>query len=180
MILDEYNEWLYAKAIHNSNDRCAYSKLLSKLNNIPFGYMHPMDVNRYDDGIQLRYRFGYEEGYDDITICNEVDCRLCSVLEMMVALALHMEENIMIDTNNGPRPDRWFMEMLNSLQLYHMTNQNYNTKYVDDRISKLITRNYSSDGTGGLFKLNNPRYDMREIEIWQQAMMYLTENFSER
>jgi hypothetical protein len=180
MILDDYNTWLYSQAILDRNDRINYSKLLSKLNNIPFGYMHPMDVNRYDDGIQLRYRFGAEEGYDDIVICNEVDVRLCSVLEMMVALALHMEENIMIDTNYGPRPDRWFMEMLDSLQLIHMTNQNYNSTYVDDRINKLITRNYSLDGSGGLFKLKNPRIDMREIEIWQQAMLYLTENFSER
>lgn len=180
MLLDDYNEWLYTMAMPNENDRFRHSRLLCKLNNTPFNYTHPMDVNRYDDGEELRYRFGYEEGYDNIVIANEVDVRQCSILEMMIALALRCEENIMYDINIGKRPDRWFMAMINSLQLYGMTNLNYNEQYVNNVINKLLTRNYGPDGTGSLFKLKYPPADMRGLEIWQQAMLYLTENYSER
>ena len=179
MIIEEYNEWLYTLAIKNDNDRCNYSKLLSKLNNTSFKPVHTMDNNRYDDGIDLRYRFGWEEGYDEIEIVNYIDCRECSVLEMMVALSLRIEENITYNIDKGRNCSRWFMEMLNSLQLYHMINRNYNTIYIEDRISKFLNRNYAKNGEGSLFVIHNPHYDMREIEIWQQAMLYLTENYSE-
>lgn len=180
MLLEEYNQWLYDLAIPNKYDQERYSKLLSKLNNTAFNYLHPMDVNRYDDGINLRYRFGYECGYDNIYICNEVDCRECSILEMMIALALRCEENIMYDIRYGSRTSKWFFDMVSSLQLYYMDNVNFNDQYVEDRIVKFLTRSYAPDGTGGLFTIHTPIEDMREIEIWQQAMLYLTENYSER
>ncbi len=179
MLLDDYNEWIYSIAMPNVQDRCNHSKLLSKLNNIPFEYIIPMDINRYDDGIDLRYRYGAEEGYDNIVVQNEIDVRECSVLEMMVALALRCEENIMYNVELGFRPNKWFFKMLESLHLLHMTNINYNDNYVTDRINIFITRSYAYDGNGGLFTLNNPKEDMRGLEIWRQAMLYLTENYSE-
>lgn len=39
-------------------------KLLRHLHNIDFQYMLPMDGNRAEDGIDLRYRFGYEKEYE--------------------------------------------------------------------------------------------------------------------
>lgn len=180
MLVDDYNEWLYSVAISTINERCDHSKLLSKLNNIPYNYIHPMDVNRYDDGIDLRFRFGYEEGYSDIEIENYLNIRECSVLEMMVALARRIEDNIMFDVRYGHQYSRWFFEMLKSLGLYLMNNENFNAAYVDDRVAKFMQRQYQPNGNGGLFTIDDPRIDMRNIEVWQQANIFLTEKYSER
>jgi hypothetical protein len=43
-----------------------------------------------------------------------------------------------------------------------------------------MDREYNPDGSnGGLFVLKNPRADLRETEIWYQAMWYLTEQLKE-
>jgi len=49
--------------------------------------MLPMDGNRAEDGIDLRYRFGYEKEYEGSTIASYLDNSPCSVLEMLIALA---------------------------------------------------------------------------------------------
>ena len=78
--------------------------LLEHLDNINFTYSIPFDENRFNDGQDLRYRFGYENniaGYD----IDEMSFRKgpCSILEMMVALAIKCEENFMSDPANGNR-----------------------------------------------------------------------------
>jgi len=77
--------------------RLSYQKLLRHLHNIDFQYMLPMDGNRAEDGIDLRYRFGYEKEYEGSTIASYLDNSPCSVLEMLIALAFRCEEHIMTD-----------------------------------------------------------------------------------
>ncbi|WP_243133445.1 hypothetical protein [[Ruminococcus] torques] len=43
--------------------KLSYRRLLKVLHKIEFTYSIPMDGNRAEDGIDLRYRFGYENGY---------------------------------------------------------------------------------------------------------------------
>ena len=41
----------------------SYRRLFYKLHDTEFAYTIPMDGNRAEDGIELRYRFGREQGY---------------------------------------------------------------------------------------------------------------------
>ncbi len=59
---NKYFEWMY-QLVYN-NRRISYRKLFSYLHNVEFIYIIEMDGNRAEDGIDLRYRFGYEQGYD--------------------------------------------------------------------------------------------------------------------
>ena len=54
---DRYFNWMYDKVV---GTKYSYRKLLWRLYEIPFIYILPMDENRKEDGIDLRYRFGYE------------------------------------------------------------------------------------------------------------------------
>ena len=151
----------------------SYSKLLHQLHEAEFTYTIDMDGNRASDGIELRYRFGYGNHYDMAMVATYLDCRPCSILEMMVALANRCEENIMEDPDIGDRTNDWFWEMIKSLGLEGMTNANYDKDEVDYILERFINREYEPNGKGGLFTVRYPKRDMRNVEIWFQLCWYL-------
>ena len=61
-LADVYFEWMYQLAFPNQND-ISYRRLCAYLNNVTFYPRLPMDENRAQDGEDLRYRFGYDQGY---------------------------------------------------------------------------------------------------------------------
>lgn len=172
-VLNEYFDWMCQLVSDKQyiGDR-SYSKLLSKLHNIPFTYTIDMDGNRAADGIDLRYRFGYERNYEDYIIASFLDDKPCSVLEMIVALALRCE-TIMEDPDYGDRTGEWFWGMIESLGLESMDDTSFNRDYVDDVIDIFLSRDYRRDGRGGLFTIKHPKRDLRTVEIWYQMNWYL-------
>lgn len=99
-----------------------------------FTYTIALDGNRYDDGIDLRYRFGNEQGYRDNMIASYLDNRPCSVLEMIIALAIRLEEHIMDDPDIGNRTGQWFWDMIVSLGLGSMDDSKFDKAYAIDVI----------------------------------------------
>lgn len=147
----------------------SYRKLLMHLHNIEFTWFVPNDDNRADDGIQLRRRFGLSR--DDTGLQKYLNGP-CSVLEMMVALALRCEE-WMDDTKFGNRTGQWFWGMINNLGLNAMRDSNFDRNYVDDVIARLLNREYEPNGKGGLFTVKHCDHDLRTVEIWCQLSWYL-------
>lgn len=173
-LFDLYFDWM-CNIVLPGDLYSKYSQLMAYLNNVPFEYTLLMDENRAKDGIDLRYRFGYCCGYSNAQICTDLDWRDCSILEMMVALAFRCEEHIMDNPDIGNRTSMWFMQMLHSLELDNQINGYFDSNYVGEHLCRFINRRYEYDGKGGLFTVNNPRNDMRQTEIWYQAMWYLEE-----
>lgn len=150
-----------------------FKKLLKRLHEIEFDYTIPMDGNRAEDGIELRYRFGYENSYDQLMIAAYLDDRPCSVLEMMIALAIRCEEDIMSNDDIGDQTRTWFWGMIESLGLDDETDKQYDEEHVDRVIDRFLKREYSRNGRGGLFTINNCKQDMRTTEIWYQMCWYM-------
>lgn len=153
----------------------SYHKLLRHLHSVNFIYSIPMDGNREADGIDLRYRFGYGHSYSDSYIASYLDDRPCSVLEMMIALAIRCEENIMTDPDIGNRTSKWFWGMVDNLGLACMDDTNYDRDYVEEVIERFLNRDYEANGAGGLFTVEHSKYDLRNVEIWNQMCWYLDE-----
>lgn len=177
-ISDKYFKWLYYIACGDEEQmgrRLSYWKLFKFLHSIEFTYSIDLDENRAQDGIDFRYRFGHEHGYSRTQIAVELDNAPCSVLEMMVALAFRVEEQIMTDEAYGDRTGQWFWNMINSLGLGSMNDNEFNERYCYFIISKFLDRNYSPNGRGGLFVIENCDEDLRDVEIWTQCMWYLNE-----
>ncbi len=173
---DQYFNWMYQLVCDSRYAKgLSYRKLLHHLHEIDFTYTIPMDGNRWEDGIDLRYRFGYEEGYIQPMIASYLDDRSCSVLEMLIALSIRCEEHIMGDPNAGNRTGQWFWNMIVNLGLGSMNDIHYNEKFIDKSISRFLNREYQKDGTGGLFTVRRPKKDMRSTEIWYQMCWYLAE-----
>lgn len=152
-----------------------YSLLLHKLYSSEFVWTIPFDAHRADDGIQLRYRFGRENGIPDPEICAKLDTMPCSVLEMIVALAIRCEEHIMGDASIGNRTPLWIHTMLESMGLLGYQNQVFDEREVDTILDIFLNRRYSRIGEGGLFTIPDlePERDMRTAEIWNQMNWYM-------
>lgn len=168
-----YFDWLVELVCeqHDPN-HTSYQKLLRFLNNNEFIFSIAMDENRYADGMYLRYRFTYEHP----EYKRETDLYLdgpCTVLEMMVALALRCEENIMDDPEYGNRTGQWFWNMIVSLGFGGMTDYNFDEPKARIILKKFLHRNYRPNGRGGLFTIKHSDIDLRSIEIWHQLCLYL-------
>ena len=171
----EYFEWIYSLVSNpNQLESFSYRYLLQHLHDIEFTYSIRMDENRAHDGVDLRRRFALNTGR-----LNEIDILdgPCSVLEMMVALAIRCEESIMDDPLVGDRTKQWFTGMIVNLGLGSMMNVHYDSYFVETTIQRFLNRDYEPDGRGGLFRLRHPKCDLRNVEIWYQMCWYLDELF---
>lgn len=170
-ISDEYFEWLCELVDSKRfSKRVSYRKLLMHLHNIEFTWFIPHDDNRADDGIQLRRRYALTQ--HDVSLSNYISGP-CSVLEMMVALAIRCEESIMDDTMFGNRTGQWFWGMIHNLGLSPMNDSEFDRDFTDDVIARFLNREYEPNGKGGLFTIKNCERDLRTVEIWCQLSWYL-------
>ena len=172
-----YFEWMYQLVCDERGaEGPSYRKLLYLLHDTDFFYTIPMDGNRAEDGTDLRYRFGYENAYEGPMIATYLDDRPCSVLEMMVALAIRCEEHIMCDPDIGNRTGQWFWNMIDNLGLSGMDDLQFDRNYAKRVVQKFLNREYKRNGEGGLFTVKHYRMDLRSVEIWYQMCWYLDEN----
>lgn len=182
-IQDEYFEWLFNLVCEHRYPKPIYRKLLMRLYDTEFRYSIRRDQNRAEDGEDLRYRFALAKNYDvpatvaDLGRPSEIlelmTTRSCSVLEMMIALAIRCEECIMDDPSYGDRMSQWFWNMIVNMGLGPMTDEMYDDAYVTSVIQRFLDREYEPDGRGGLFRIRNCEVDLRGVEIWYQLCWYL-------
>lgn len=177
IVRSEYSRWLYDLVCNDTySRRNSFRKLFNYLEDTEFYYTHPMDGNRYDDGIELRYIFGREFGYPDSLIAEALDDHPCSVLEMLIALSIKCEEKIMDNHKIGDRTGQWFWTMIVNLGLGSMNDSKFDAAKADLRMDIFMERRYEKNGEGGcLFKIENPNRDMRTADIWYQMCWYLGE-----
>lgn len=170
----EYFSWICGLVCQRHKN---YQRLMSTLYDTDFVYILPMDANRAADGVDLRYRFGSECSYPKSVIESRLDIRGCSVLEMMIALAIRCEEHIMNDPDIGDRTEKWFWNMMETLGLSNMTNDCFDEHYIKKVLNRFMKREYKRNGEGGLFclKRSPQKTDLRKVEIWYQMMGYINE-----
>ncbi|MDR1541573.1 MAG: hypothetical protein LBU32_26995 [Clostridiales bacterium] len=85
--------------------------------------------NRAEDGIDLRYRFGYEHRYENPMIATYLDRRPSSVLEMPVALSMRCKESIMDDPDACDRTGRCLWNMIANLGLGSLNDRAHRRLY---------------------------------------------------
>lgn len=169
-INDEYFEWLCELIdAKRFSSEVGYRKLLMHLHNLEFTWLISMDYNRADDGFQLRRKFSLARDDEDL---QDYIHGPCSVLEMMVALAVRCED-FMDDDSLGNRSGQWFWGMIRSLGLNSMNDRRFDRNAVDNIIARFLNREFDPDGKGGLFTVKNCDHDMRTVEIWTQLSYYL-------
>lgn len=179
-VTDRYFHWLCnqvapARGSPGCND---YSKLFQILHKKRFYSIVEHDENRGTDGMVLRDEFAAETGLNQADILLTGDATL---LEVLVYLARRMSFD-MTDIVKDNSMSRWFWEMMDNLELTQYTDYKLESRtdyeyLVDDILERLLARQYSPAGVGGLFPLWKKDQDQRYMEIAAQCQQYLYDRY---
>lgn len=178
-VAKRYFRWIWNSAVSPEFSRLCHRRgidiraVLTELNSVTFDGLTEMDLNRIDDGVELRYRFGRDLGYQDPVIAASIDIYRCSMLEVIAALALKAGEQI-FGNPYEKEGARWiFGKMLENSGMLDPDAD------IFDICDGIIDRAYSPDGKGGLFYIPKCPKDLRKVELWHQMMLYLDVTYDE-
>lgn len=170
---DEYLDYLSEKVGYKGNT--LFHNILYKLLMIEYLPYKGLDSNRAGDGLSLRKAFCLDRFVEYDGEARLVFGPKCTVLEMMVALAIRTELDVAGDPSGEDRTAHWFDVMLESMGLTMYTGEYFNETEVASIVWKMQNHEYSSTGEGGLFKIpEGTGFDMRTLEIWSQMNAYIT------
>ena len=137
-----------------------------------FKHSVPNDDNRAEDGLKLREAFELETSLKLVALGE------CRVLELLIALAIRLNESV-YDYHNPDQTTHWFWKLIENLEIHHYdgVDQVETINEISATFERLNYREYNENGTnGGLFPLISANEDQRNVEIWYQMMAYLREN----
>ena len=168
---NEYFDWLTDQI----GGQHRFRMLLSVLYDTPFrwSYKIPSDANRAGDGQYLRTRYANATG--DYVSYKDAKAP-CNVLEMLVAMSIRIENDIMGEPGND-HPEHWFWEMIKNLGIYRFNDSHFSEHDILRALDKWMDRKFADNGAGGLFPLSKSLRDQRLIPIWNQMSDYLNEHY---
>lgn len=174
-VRSDYLQWL-CWIVHADDPDCSYIRLMKALYDHVFYWSVDNDDNRAEDGKTLRDMFAEQSLYFDYSAIGGP----CRVLEMLVAFAIRINEDIMWSPNEN-RTVIWFWEMLANLGLDGFDDENWNERASSEEcdliIERWLSRNFDADGVGGIFPLRDPKADQTIVEYWYQMNAYFLENY---
>lgn len=169
--LDElYFQWLYRQVADPDlkDSSLTYWKLLREFFSKEFVWLVPNDVNRSEDGKELRSEFIHEERPTRVE--SEWLNIGCSILELMVGLSRRLSFEA------DGEPYYWFWKLVENLGLDgYSDNRRLPKKKIEETLDRVIFRTYKRNGLGGLFPLKQTDKDQRKVELWYQKAEYLQE-----
>lgn len=151
-----------------------YGRLFEIMHDINFNCILERDDNRYDDGVELRDEYTIPDDYYDFI--NEFMNRPCSVLEMLLGLAIRVDDEFIGDPAEE-HPEIFFMEMIKNLGLDRFKGDRYRDVDVVKIVLRWINREFEKDGRGSPFPIKYDCRDQRYLEIWDQMNVYISENY---
>jgi len=170
-IEEVYFNWLYSKVASitvPSTPSLTYLRLFRALYSTEFVWLISGDDNRLEEGLELRSTFLRESRLDQDPLWFSEPC---SVLETLIAFAQVIEFETELTTKE------WFWIMLENLNLAYLSDNQLGVGIVCEEIlNTFIWRLYDENGFGGLFPIENPCEDQRNVEIYYQFCVYVVEH----
>ena len=165
-----YFKWIL-REIDIDPDDFEFYDLFWHLYSRRFTWSIPFDENRAADGIGLRSLYLRDGG-----VLPEAQYKeSCTVLEMMVALSIRCEKDIL--GNENPGAIMW--EMIGNLGLDVYDYTFYDEDAVDEILEIWLLRRFDLHGNGGPFPVKKVGGDQKKADIWRQMCSYLNENYGE-
>lgn len=169
-----YFKWLVSK-IDYGNCMDKYSQLLRDMYRTNYIWDHEDAIlckneNRSEDGMYLRYLFEEETGQNVRSILFDIG-KPCSFLEMLIALAMRIEDDVMGEGEN--RYDFWFWKLVERLKLMKFDIENYDSERV-----LTILDDFMGDSFGDSFEKGAKKTVTGEKnELWIHVMNWLNDEF---
>ena len=127
----------------------------------------PNDENRANDGLELRYFYEEETGFE----CEKNGA--CTVLEMMIALANRMENAFFYDPKVGNRTNLWFWEMFYNAGFANFGKNGQKKWPFAHFLQKFLAR---KSGTF-FFEIDKKPENWAKIEVWKQVCAHVSAIF---
>lgn len=141
--------------------------ILENLFRTRFEWFVEFDRNRAADGMALRREYAFDHNQGNVEFEDEWFDMDCSMLEMLVGLSKRM--SIQTDIS----PSRCFWHIMRNMGL----DSNSSLTSVERASEKVVSRSYNRDGSGGgMFPLEDPDKDQRQVELLYQMYAYILEN----
>lgn len=168
----DYLQWLIWRCgLERKTD---HTELFESLHDIDFIYCLGRDENREIDGLDLRDQYEIPDVFNNFS--PYFSRKKCSVMEMLVALAIRVDDDITGDPGEE-HPEDFFMEMIKNLGLSRFRNGRCKEKDVRQIVDQWIKRKFSPNGKGSPFPVKHDSRDQRDLEIWDQANSYISEHY---
>jgi hypothetical protein len=162
MKYSDYYLWLDS-LVNDGN----HELLIRYLHSQPYRWQFTLDENRAAGGINLRSEYAWNTS----TEVEDVREGPCTVLEMLVGVASHMEDQLEISTSDC------FWMLIENLGLDKYEDDDYNPREVECIIDSWLNHNYKSNGVGSIFPLKRYQGDCRNLDIWSQMNAWISENY---
>lgn len=160
--MNEWEDYTFWLLDHVGFRIKGYDYLMSILNDTDYIWVLDRDENRADDGLRLRDEYGL---YFD---------RPCSVLEMLVGLAIRINNDYIGDPLDE-HPEIIFWEMICNLHLDRFNDDHMDSDLVSRILNNWMNRRFSTTGSGSIFpQYSTTNRDQRKIEIWAQMVEYIS------
>lgn len=182
----EYFNWMCNRVQIGNHTGKTYFFLAYILNSRKFYPLAGNDGNRIEDSVKMRMdwldqynmscRLFVNKGEEEPVPADYFNGEV-TVLELLVSLAIRIEEDIMQDDEKGDRTAYWFWVMLENLKLHVYSDESFSNQ-AEDRIhmiiDRLLERDYDDEGDGSIFPTYG-HFDVhhKEIEIWKQFSAWL-------
>ena len=170
--MEDYIRWVMKDKLKLTDREMKHWKnLCLVLAEIEFAWIHPMDENRAADGLELRDDFEYETGeYLDKSSGLLPNC---SFFEMLAALSVRCENQLMRNLSLGDRTSKWFFEFLDNLGL----DPDLKSEDIQEIVINFMDGNYKANGEGGMFPIKRRGINQRGEQLWKQLSAYISENY---
>ena len=165
--ISKYVHWvLKDKLSLTDKETHTYLYIVLTLTDVEFTWRHPMDENRALDGLELRDDFEYETGeYLDKSSGLMASC---TFFEMLAALAIRCENQLMRNLSMGDRTSKWFFEFLENLGLL---DTNLREEKIKERAEDFM------NGELDMFPLKRKGIVQKNEQIWKQLSAYINEKY---
>lgn len=176
---EEYFEWLCG-IVNGGDPEEPFYNLLGVMHNCIFRWSMDMDENRTYDGRELRREWddhcftSMSDTEFDIFLREPVSC-----LEVLIGLAIRIQDEIMWNPDKGDRVPVWFWQMVENLGLKDLDDDHFYGSDSANRVLETLEiwmdREYTKDGIGSIFPIPKCNKDLRSMQIWSQMSEYFLE-----
>ena len=147
--------------------------ILFNIEYIPF---FELDGNRIEHVRDFRKEFCSDMNVDEYSI--DILKPKVSVLEVMCIVAYRIEYRITYEPEIGFESGRWVYVMLRSLGFDPLSNEDFTPQKIYEVVESAMRHEYPRTGHGGFFEIDDslllPGEDLRNADLWQQAMWYVS------
>lgn len=172
-VKEAYFSWLYTQlfAVQDLKSPYSYTMTCRAMHNVIFQNLVPHDANRIAEAAELRNEFKRRIRPVALDLA-DIMAPDASVFEVLIALAKRADFMVALGVPT------WFQIFMENLKLDGYNDLHFlqhTTAPVLRAIAVFNERRYKPNGRGGIFPLERPRQDQREVELWYQMGAYMTE-----